>query len=107
MSGGSCPPGSAVTFAVEGAPAGAATARPDGTFEGTVQLPDTSIGAHVIQAMCGGRTASAPIDLVVSSASSAPSGAGATVAAVFLFFLLLGSVLLTRNHGRERAGEPD
>ncbi|MGB8650200.1 MAG: hypothetical protein WCD35_06025 [Mycobacteriales bacterium] len=96
LHGRNCPAGARVAYTVEGAPAGATTAAPDGTFSGDVQLPDASIGEHVIQVECDGRTAAVPVDLVVASSTSTPA-AGATAGAVLVFFVLLGSVLLSRH----------
>jgi hypothetical protein len=95
LTGSHCPAGSTVTYTVEGAPAGSGTAASDGTFASTVQLPDASIGQHVIQVTCAGLSATVPIDLVVSSSTSDPA-LGATAAAVLVFFLLVGSLLLSR-----------
>jgi hypothetical protein len=95
LSGSNCPAGSTVTYSVEGTPAGSGTAAADGTFASNVQLPDASIGQHLIQVSCAGLSATVPIDLVVSSSTSDPA-LGATAAAVLLFFLLLGSVLGSR-----------
>ena len=99
LHGRNCPPGSAVTYTVEGTSAGSSTVGTDGTFTGTVQLPDASIGQHLIQVTCAGQTATVPIDLVVSSSSTSSPGAGATTAAVLVFFVLLGSVLFARHQG--------
>jgi hypothetical protein len=104
LRGSNCPAGSTVTFSVEGTPAGTATASPDGTFGGDVQLPDASIGEHVIQVACDGRTAAVPIDLVVSASTASPA-AGATAVAVLVFFVLLGSVLLGRGRGATKHPE--
>ncbi len=85
-----------MAFSVEGVAAGRATAQPDGSFIGQLQLPGAAIGTHVIDVSCGGRTATVPIDLVVSSSVSNPA-AGATAGAVLVFFVLLGSMLLSRT----------
>lgn len=99
LRGRNCPPGSAVTYTVEGTSAGTSTAGTDGTFTGTVQLPDASLGQHLIQVTCAGQTAAVPIDFVVSSSSTSSPAAGATTAAVLVFFVLLGSVLFARHQG--------
>ena len=88
-----------MTFTVEGSAAGTTTTGSDGTFAGDVQLPDAPIGPHVITVSCGGRSAAVPIDLVVAASTSTP-GAGATAAAVLVFFVLLGSVLFGRAQNR-------
>ena len=67
-----------------------------------MQLPEASLGTHVIEVACGGRTAAVPIDLVVAASTSTP-GAGATAGAVLVFFILLGSVLLGRTNNRRPA----
>jgi hypothetical protein len=97
LSGRNCPAGSTVTYSVEGSAAGSSTALPDGTFSGDVQLPDVALGRHLIEVTCGGRTASVPIDLVVSSGTSTPA-LGATTGAILVFFVLFISVLFGRTH---------
>jgi hypothetical protein len=104
--GRNCPPGAAVTFDVEGAAAGSTTAAPDGTFGGDVQLPDASIGEHLLRVSCDHRTATVPVDLVVSSSVSTPA-VGATAAAVLVFFVLLGSVLLSRHRPAPKRAAAD
>jgi hypothetical protein len=91
-----------VSFDVEGTPAGTATAGADGTFTGSVALPAVPIGAHRVTVTCGGATVSVPLDLVVASATAVAPALGVTVAAVLVFFVLLGSVLLNRTHTRRR-----
>ena len=107
MTGHNCPPAVPVTYTVEGAAAGSTTSTANGAFTGDVQLPDTSIGEHVITVTCGGRSASVPIDLVVASSVSSP-GIGATVVAILVFFVLFGSVLLSRPAARRaRPSDPE
>jgi hypothetical protein len=96
VNGRNCPAGTVVTFTVEGQQAGSSTTQPDGTFGGEVQLPNASIGTHVIVVTCAGLTASVPIDLVVSSSTSTP-GASATAGAVMVFFLLFGLLMFART----------
>ncbi len=55
---------------------------------------------------CAGRTATVPIDLVVSSGTSTPA-AGVTAAAVLVFFVLLGSVLFARGNATRTVAEPE
>lgn len=104
VTGKGCPAGSKVSFGVEGAPAGTTTARADGTFSSPVALPNAPIGAHPVTVSCAGAEVSLPLDLVVASATAVAPALGVTVAAVLVFFVLLGSVLLNRTHtGRRRS----
>jgi hypothetical protein len=106
LSGRDCPAGANVTYTVEGVAAGTTTAQADGTFTGTVQLPDAPIGDHVIQVTCGGLTAAVPVALVVASGTSTPAGS-ATAGAVLVFFILLGSVLFSRHSTTHPATPPE
>jgi hypothetical protein len=96
LHGNDCPPGAPVAFTMEGAALGSTTAGSDGSYAATVDLPDASIGHHEIQVVCGNRRATVPIDLVVTASESDP-GVGATVAAVLVFFVLLGGALTLRS----------
>ncbi len=105
LQGRNCPANSEVTYTVEGAAAGTSTASSDGSFSGEVQLPDATLGQHLIEVTCGGQTASVPIDLVVSSSTSTP-GATATAVAILVFFVLLGSILFARSNPQRKLAEP-
>ena len=106
LTGRNCPPGASVAYTVAGLVGGQTLAGPDGTFTGQVQLPDAPIGEYPITVVCGGQSATVPIDLVVSSAvTSGPAGA-ITAAAVLVFFVLLGSVLYARTSGTTSVPEP-
>ncbi len=85
-----------MTFSVDGHDAGTTTATATGTFTGTVQVPDLAVGEYALQVTCAGRSATVPIDLVVSSSNQPASGRAAAVGAVAL---LLGAAALGRRKG--------
>ncbi len=69
--------------------------RGGGPGQRAVGLPHVRAGRYTLTATCGGRSASARLDLVVQSSSTGTSGSAATTtASVLTFFVLLGGQLL-------------
>ena len=99
ITGRHCPPSVPVSFSMEGVAAGSAVSDASGGFHGDAQLPDAPIGEHQITVTCGDERATVRVDLVVSS-SAEPAGQGATVGAVLVFFVLLGTTLVSRLSGK-------
>jgi hypothetical protein len=100
VSGEGCPPGTTVTFLVDGVPAGTIAAGRDGRFTGEVPIPvGLEVGRHTVSATCsGGGSASLPLDLVVTTSTAGIAGATAITGSMMVaFFVLLGFLL---SHSR-------
>jgi uncharacterized repeat protein (TIGR01451 family) len=72
VTGQGCDPNAKVEFSIDGAVVGETTAKADGTFEATVNLPVLDIGRSVLHADCGGST-DTNFDVVLTT-SSMPAG---------------------------------
>jgi hypothetical protein len=83
VDGQGCTPGAIVNLAVDGHPAGATVANPNGTFATDVQL-DVMVGRHTVMANCGA-TLIGKINVLLTSQGGPPT----TVAVILLALLLL------------------
>jgi hypothetical protein len=101
---GTCAGGTMVTLTVDDVPAGTATPNQDGSYTTVLLVPDLGVGRHKATASCGGRLATADLDLVVATSATGTSPAlAATAGIVLIFFVLLaGMVIPTGDSGPRR-----
>jgi hypothetical protein len=78
----------------------AARADRTGSYTLTVQAP-TRPGRFTVTASCRGRTATTPLDVVLTSASNAGGSASAELG-LLAVYLLIGLVFATNRPGRTR-----
>lgn len=69
VSGTGCPPGSTVTFTIDGEVVGTATADDDGAFDGDVTIPDLAPGTYQLVATCGDLVQSVTIEVLGAGAA--------------------------------------
>jgi hypothetical protein len=105
VTGTGCPSGAVVELSFDGTPVTATRAGGSGTYRAELPLTAAEVGRHMLRAQCLPVVASAPVDVVVPTASGgAPGPAAATAMAVFGFFVLLGGQVVRLSGGDPAAG---
>jgi hypothetical protein len=105
VTGTGCASGALVELFLDDTPVATTRADSSGNHRTELPLTEVQVGRHLLRAECQPVAATAPMDVVVPTASGgAPGPAAATAMAVFGFFVLLGGQVVRLSGGNPAAG---